>query len=189
MSLTREILMKMNEDVLAGMVLDYKERFDPTLSAITDELKEIKADFRKLESDLTISRNVNDKLTKQLILVERKCWANEQYFRRECLEISGIPESIQNYELEDCVTKIFNECDTPVDPANIEACHRLKSKARPKKVIIKLFKRKDVFNILQRKKKLKSVDITKAGLPQGSLVFINQSLCSNYRYLWSLCRR
>ena len=168
MSLTHETLMKMNNDVLAGMVLDYKERLDSTLSAITDELKELKTDFPKLESDLAISRNVNGKLTKQLILVERKCWANEQYSRRECLEISGIPESIQDDDLEDYITKIFNECDTPVDPANIEAFHRLKSKARPKKVIIK-----DVFNILQRKKKLKSVDITKVGLPQGSLVFIN----------------
>ena len=172
MSLPRETLMKMNKDVLAGMVLDYKERFDSTLSAITDELKELKTDFRKLESDLAISRNVNDKLTKQLILVERKCWANEQYSRRECLEISAIPESIQDDDLEDCVNKIFNECDT-----------------RPKNVIIKLSKRKDVFNILQRKKKLKSVDITKVGLPQGSLVFINQSLCSYYKYLWSLCKR
>ena len=86
MSLTREILMKMNKDVLAGMVLNYKERLDSTLSAITDELKELKTDFRKLESDLAISRNVNDKLTKQLNLVERKCWVNEQYSRRECFE-------------------------------------------------------------------------------------------------------
>ena len=109
-------------------------------------------------------------------MVERKCWANKQYSRRECLEISGIPESVQDNDLDDCVTKIFNECDTPVDPANIEACHCLKSKARPKKVIIKLSKRKDVFSILQRKKKLKSVDITKVGLPQESLVFINQSM-------------
>ena len=189
MSLPRETLMKINKDVLAGMVLDYKERFDSTLSAITDELKELKTDFRKLESDLAISRNVNDKLTKQLILVERKCWANEQYSRGEWHRISGIPESIQDDDLEDCVTKIFNECDTPVDLKNIEAYHRFKSKTRPKKVIIKLSKRKDVFNILQRKKKLKSVDITKVGLPQGSLVFINQSLCSYYKYLWSLCKR
>ena len=155
----------------------------------SNELKELKTDFCKLESELAISRNVNNKLTKQLILAERKCWANEQYSRRECLEISGIPKSIQDYDLEVCVTKIFNECDTPVDLANIEACHHLKSKAWPKKVIIKLSKRKDVFNILQRKKKLKSVDITKVGLPQGSLVFINQSLCSYYKYLWSLCKR
>ena len=43
---------------------------------------------------------------------------------------------------------------------------------------MKLSKRKDVFNILQRKEKLKSIDITKVGLPQGSLIFINQSLYS-----------
>ena len=83
MSLTRKTLMKMKKDVLAGMVLDYKERFDSTLSTITDELKELKTDFRKLESDLAISRNVIDKLTRQLILIERKCWANEQYSRQE----------------------------------------------------------------------------------------------------------
>ena len=90
MSLTHETLIKMNNDVLAGMVLDYKETFDSTLSAITDELKELKTDFPKFEKDQGISRNVNDKLTNQLILDERQCWANEQYSRRECLEISGI---------------------------------------------------------------------------------------------------
>ena len=79
--------------------------------------------------------------------------------------MSGILASIQNDDLEDCVLKIFDEWHTPVDPENI--------KARPKKVIIKLSKRKDVLNILQHKKKLKSVDMTKVGLPQGSLVFIN----------------
>ena len=132
---------------------------------------------------------VNDKLTKQLILIERKFWANEQYSRQECLEISGIPESIQDNDLEDCVTKIFNEYYTPVDPGSIATCHRLKSKARPKKDIVKLSKRKNVFNILQCKKKLKSVDITKVGLPQRSLIFINQSLCSYYKYLRSLCKK
>ena len=142
--------MKMNKVVLAGMVLDYKERFDSTLSAITDELKELKTDFCMLESDLAISLNVNGKLTKQVILVERKCWAKEQYSRRGYLEISGTLESIQDDDLEDCVLKHFNECDTPGDLENIEACYRLEWKARSKKVIIKLSKRKDVLNILQR---------------------------------------
>ena len=97
-----------------------------------------------------------------------------------------IPISLLKKKL---IKKLKLECDTPVDPANIEACHRVQSKAKPKKVIIKLSKRKDVFNIWQRKKKLKSVDIRKVGLPQGSLVFVNQSLCSYYKYLWSLCKR
>ena len=93
------------------------------------------------------------------VLVERKYCANEQYSRRECMKISGIRESVQNDDLEDCVLKVFNQYDTPVDPANVEAYHRSKSKARQEKVIIKLSKRKYLFNILQSKKKLKSVDI------------------------------
>ena len=58
MSLTRETLMKINKDVLGAMVLDYKEKFDSILSAIFGELKELKTEFSKLESDLAISRNV-----------------------------------------------------------------------------------------------------------------------------------
>ena len=138
MSFTHETLIQMNKEILAGMMLEYKERFDSTLSATNDELmKELKTNLFKLETDLGISRNVNEKLTQQLILVERKCWANEQYSRREYLENSGIPEPVQDDDLEDCVFKIFNECDTQVDLANIEACHCLKLKARPKKVIVK----------------------------------------------------
>ena len=44
-SLTRETLMKMNRDILAGMVLDYKERFNSNLSAMNDELNELKTDY------------------------------------------------------------------------------------------------------------------------------------------------
>ena len=56
MSLARETLMKMNKDVLAGIVLDHKEGFGSTLSAITDELKELKTDFCQLKCDLAISQ-------------------------------------------------------------------------------------------------------------------------------------
>ena len=73
---------------------------------------------------------------------------------------------------------------------NIELCHLLLLKANPKKVTIKLSKRKDVSITLQRKEKLKSVGITNVGLPQGSLVFINQCrLYFYYKYLWPLCER
>ena len=106
----------MNREIFAGMVSDYKKIFHSMLSAINDELK----------TDLAISRHVKEKLIQQLILVDGKCWANEQYSSQEWLEISGNAESVQDDVLEDCVLKIFNECDTPVDLANIDACHRLK---------------------------------------------------------------
>ena len=96
------------------------------MSAINDEQKQLKTNFHKLETDLAISRSTIKKPT-QLNLVERKCCANEQNSRRDCLEILGIPKSVQDDNLEDCVLKIFQECNTSVDPANIEACRQRRS--------------------------------------------------------------
>ena len=56
-------------------------------------------------------------------ILERKCAANEQYSRRECLEISGIPESIPNDNLEETVLKIFNETGVTVNSRGVESCH------------------------------------------------------------------
>ena len=52
-----------------------------------------------MESLLLVTRTAND-LVKQNPILERKCAANEQYSRRECLETSGIPDSIFNNNLE-----------------------------------------------------------------------------------------
>ena len=61
----------MKKFVLTGMILDYKEKSDSALSAINDEIKQLKVDFCKLESELAISQKVNGKLRQQLALVEQ----------------------------------------------------------------------------------------------------------------------
>ena len=64
---------------------------------------------------MLVTRRVNDNLVKQNRILERKCAANEQYSRHECLEISGIPDSIPNNDLKETVLKIFNETDVTVN--------------------------------------------------------------------------
>ena len=125
MALNLESLMKLGKEVLAGVVLYYKDKLDTTLTNINKELTDLRNKFTKLESDLAISKNINSKLSSQLTKVERKCWANEQYSRRECLEISGIPDNISQNGLKSKVYVIFRECDGDIDPVNIEACHHL----------------------------------------------------------------
>ena len=49
---------------------------------------------------------MNDNLVNQNRILERKCAANEQYSGRECLETSGILDSISNNNLEETVLKI-----------------------------------------------------------------------------------
>ena len=94
---------------------------------------------------------------KQNRTLERKCAANTQYSMRQCLEISGIPDSIPNNNLEETVLKIFNETAVTVNSRHVEACYQLNQKANPKKLIIKLSKRRDATSVMNNKKKLKSM--------------------------------
>ena len=65
--------------------------------------------------------------------MESELLVNEQYSRRECLEILEIPDSIPNNNLEETVLKIFNETGVTVNSRDIKACHHLNQKANPKK--------------------------------------------------------
>ena len=43
--------------------------------------------MKKVEADVAIVKNVNEKLVNQLIETERQWWTNDQYSRHKCLEI------------------------------------------------------------------------------------------------------
>ena len=92
--------MSLNKEDLVRMLLDYQGKFNNILDMLKNDFNELKTKFCKLESDLHISRNVNDKLTDKLVVLERKCHANEQYSRRECLKISGIPAEVGDKDIE-----------------------------------------------------------------------------------------
>ena len=58
-----------------------------------------------------------------MLALERQCWGNNQYSRPECLEITGVPGSFSNDDLEETTIKIFDKLDVAIDPSNIEDCH------------------------------------------------------------------
>ena len=113
--------------------------------------------------------------------MERRCYANEQYSRRKCLEISGIPASATDNGLESKILEILEEIDIPIDPKLVEDYHRLLSKSSPKKVIIKLDRRKDIRRILLNKSKLKNLKPESVNLPGETNFFIDESLCLYYK--------
>ena len=61
--------------------------------------------------------NLNDRLGKTLQIIGPSiCHENEQNSRRECLEISGIPSSIEDSALEDTALKLFSKVNVLIDP-------------------------------------------------------------------------
>ena len=71
---------------------------------------------------------MNGMLEKRVTNMERQCWSNSQYSRRECLEVTGIPDSNQSKDLEQAVLKVFEKLEVMVDTANVEDCHWIKTK-------------------------------------------------------------
>ena len=123
MAHTENSLSRLNKDDLIRLALDYQQKYDITLDKISNELAELRKSYNKLESDLAITKAVNESLRNQIITLERQCWSNAQYSRRETLEISGIPENIDEGELEGKVLTVLSKLDVNIDPENVEACH------------------------------------------------------------------
>ena len=121
MAHTENSLSRLNKDDLIRLALDYQQKYDITLDKISKELAELRKSYNKLESDLAITKAVNESLRNQIITLERQCWSNAQYSRRETLEISRIPD-IDNGDLEGSVLTVLSKLDVNVDPANVEAC-------------------------------------------------------------------
>ena len=128
-----------------------------------------------MESQLLITRRVNDNLVKQNRILEKNCAANKQCSRRECLEISGIPDRISNNNLEETVQSIFSEAGVTIDSRDVKTCHRVNQPANPKKVIIKLSKRKDKEKVMNIKKKLKIMIPQNIGLPSSCKIYMNEN--------------
>ena len=188
-------LIKLNNEDLVRNTLDYQGKFNNILEDLKKDICEskidlsgMKFDFSKLEADIQVSRNVNSKLSERLLTMERRCYANEQCSRRECLEISGIPTSVADKDLESNVLEILEEIDVSINPTLIEDCHRLPSKGSSKKVIVKLNRHKDIHRILSNKNKFKNLKPESVHLPGEAKVFINESLCLYYKKPWSKCK-
>jgi len=129
-------------------------------------------------------------LEDRLVNVEQNVESNNQYNRRNNLEISGIPNHVNDDELETKVIEIFDSINIDVCPNDIEACHRLPptKNSKTKKTIIRFVNRKLCVNIMEAKKNLKQTDIKKLGFPDDTLLYINPNLNRYFQRLLWKCR-
>ena len=106
---TESALSKLNKNDLIRIALDMQKTQNSSLSDMRNELSELRKNYSKLEADLKVSKSVTEAMKNHIAVLERKCWSNEQYSRRECLQISGIPSDTEVGELEESVTDHFQQ--------------------------------------------------------------------------------
>ena len=73
MSLSEAALKKLTKDAVIALPLEYQEKSDNTLSNTKKDRSELYNDFKKIESELSASENVNSKLHRRVAALERQC--------------------------------------------------------------------------------------------------------------------
>ena len=125
--------------------------------------------------------NIIERVTK----LERSQYLYEQYGRRESIEISGIPDNIEQKNLEDEVIKVFKEAKVEVHGRelrsdDISACHRIGKRGA---TIVRFVNRKFAYQGLYNGKNLKGSKLYENN------IYINNSFCREFARYGFFIRR
>ena len=161
-------------------------QFSETATLIMNLEKKVTSRFDGLDNDLLNLKDViiknlqveNERLRNKVNVLENKILSLEsehnsleQYGRCNKIEITGIPDSVPDQNLEEKVVHILNEITVNVSPKDIEAFHRVGvSKNSSKKTIVRFINRKHVKKALISRKNLRKISSPNCN------VFINKNL-------------
>jgi len=134
---TRKQLSDMKQDELVDKFLTLQTLSDASIDKLSKEIQELKNHFQQQFNDLnnTMKEKMSELRSEIQVakntsyLLEKRCISLEQYSRRECLEVRGVPVDIHNDNLLEYLKPIFKEIECPIsDPHEIQACHRLNNR-------------------------------------------------------------
>ena len=149
---TNESLQNINKKDLIAIVLLLQNKHEEVNNNVLVEIRKLNESFSKLQSEVSVTKQVNTPLSSRVISIERQCWLNAQYSRRVCLDVVGIPSEVEADPLEEKVVIIFEKLGCNIPTECIEVGHRI-SKRNPT-VIVKFSRRKDCQQVLDVKRDL-----------------------------------
>lgn len=199
---------KLTLDDLMSVLKDIKEEqkstkndFNVSYEAIHGKLGENTAalqnalakidEYTKKVDDLQ-SENVN--LKRRIFELEDKIDDMEQYSRRNCLELQGIPEE-DGESVLNIVKDVGRALEMDITDSMVDTCHRLgqkKNSKGPRGIIVKFVRRLDKEELL-KKRRDKKRDFSTRHLnlttPTDNPVFVNESLSPTRRWLLGQARQ
>ena len=119
------------------------QRIDNLISTVDNLLSKL----AQVELSLVVTKTVNNELLKCVTSLERSLHSQEQFSRRECLEVVGILSSVDDKNLQSTACSILGGINVVCDSNNIEDCHRIKED----RTISKFSSRRKSFEVLNKK--------------------------------------
>ena len=135
------------------------------MKELTETVNQLLSKNERLSSDLAIQKTVCSNLEKKVKSLEIQISKDEQYNRRNCVEFSGIPDTINDDNLEDTIIEAWKDTNIDVSETDIEPCHRLPIRHNAtnasKRVIVKFVNRKHAESVISKKFILSSTDFSR----------------------------
>ena len=147
---------------------------------LQDENKVLKSSVQQLDQSMALLRqNFNDL---------------EQYSRRECVEISGIPPSVWGEEnVNNVVVKIAKLMDVEMGEEDISVCHRLPmsrhhdGQPNQQKIIVKFVSREIKEKFYKSRRRLSGKTTKDLGYEVENRIYLGESLTEKNKALFRLC--
>lgn len=226
-NITREQLVKILDENLAPFkqtIADLKKSVDEVVKFMEfaskqydDMLKKVAAcevENKKLRTENVVLRKTLESVESSLKSVQKSYNDLEQYGRRECIEIRGIPQPPADHPSDestnDIAKKVGNLIGVKIEDRDISISHRIPikksrvskfKKHRPAAIIVKFTRRDKKDEFYRARTKLKNVTTRDLGFPSKNNIFISESLTAenrklfnealqvkkeqNYKYIWT----
>ena len=153
------------------------------INSLNDEIISLKdTAIKRLQEENERLHIKCQQLENRVAFIESSHDALEQHGMRNNLVISGIPDSVQDSELESTITSILSDIDVNLESREVEECHRIgKSNNGSEKTIIRFVNRKYCKKALLNRKQLERIDLKKPHLVSGTRIFKKKEL-----YIWHI---
>ena len=151
------------ESTVNCMSHDISEMRKSIIENHVSENKKLQEKFARLEQRFEVMDEDMDESFERLEKVEEITSSTNQYGRRNNIELSGVPNDVDDNNLENKVIDIFKTINIELTNNDIEACHRLpipkNNRNGNKKVIVRFTNRKFCEKALSLRKKFKDIDV------------------------------
>ncbi|XP_039287266.1 uncharacterized protein LOC120351980 [Nilaparvata lugens] len=176
------LLTKMKDELL--------DKLGAEISACRKTLEENAKEIAKQGASITALKEENSHLKTKLRELELKQDDQEQYGRRNTLEVFGVPE-MNNEDVQGRILEIGKALNVKLDRTSIDACHRLprrKDNIAPG-IIVRFVRRGDKDALLKNRKQCRDFSTQHIKLQGNSPIYINQSLTADRRRLFGQVKK
>ena len=107
-----------------------RTKVDDATKSLQTQLDDTKSELSDTKSALDDMRNQYDELQDKVLNIQIKQDEAEQYSRRMCLRVSGLPEA-EHEDVTNVVLDFAKSLNSTIFPADIDRAHRVGAELQP----------------------------------------------------------